>query len=189
MLSAPFRVVLDACVLYPMHLRDVLLQAAAEGFYQVHWSQEILDEATRNIVANQKLELAKAARLLAVMAQSFPEADVVDYASLIPAMQNDPKDRHVVAAAVKVGAQVIVTANLRDFRKLPAGLEAQSADDFLCHLFDLNPEHMIRTLEKICARRRRPPNEVLPLAEATRCTDFASCVRDHLALPHASSAD
>jgi hypothetical protein len=49
MLSAPFRVVLDACVLYPMHLRDVLLQAAAEGLYQAYWSKEILDEATRNL--------------------------------------------------------------------------------------------------------------------------------------------
>lgn len=54
MLAAPFRVVLDACVLYPMNLRDVLLQAAAEGLYQVYWSQEILDEATRNLIIRKQ---------------------------------------------------------------------------------------------------------------------------------------
>lgn len=45
--------------------------------------------------------------------------------SLVAAMKNDEKDRHVVAAAVKAGAQVIVTSNLRDFRELPDGIEVQ----------------------------------------------------------------
>lgn len=93
MLAAPFRVVLDACVLYPMHLRDVLLQAAAEGMYQVYWSKEILDEATRNLVANLQVEESKALRLVRVMSESFPEAEVTDYEHLVAAMRNDPKDR------------------------------------------------------------------------------------------------
>ena len=50
MIPAPFKVVLDACVLYPFTVRDVLLQAAASGFYQVFWSEMILDEALRNLV-------------------------------------------------------------------------------------------------------------------------------------------
>lgn len=78
MLAAPFRVVLDACVLYPMHLRDALLQAAHEGMYQVYWSNEILDEATRNLVANSHMEESKAARLVAMMSKSFPEAVVTE---------------------------------------------------------------------------------------------------------------
>ena len=99
MLAAPFRVVLDACVLYPMHLRDVLLQAAAEGLYQVYWSKEILDEASRNLVANLQMEKAKAARLVHVMSDAFPEAAVIGHEHLVGAMRNDAKDRHVVAAA------------------------------------------------------------------------------------------
>jgi predicted nucleic acid-binding protein len=190
MLAAPFRVVLDACVLYPMHLRDVLLQAAHEGMYQVYWSNEILDEATRNLVANVHMEESKAARLVAVMAKSFPEAAVTDHEHLVAAMRNDPKDRHVVAAAVKAGAQVIVTENLSDFVPLPDGVEAQSADEFLCNLFDLDPERMMRVLEKVCARRTRPPDDVMALAEATRCEDFAALVRQFLAFrPHANAFD
>lgn len=176
MLSAPFRVVLDACVLYPMHLRDVLLQAAAEGMYQVYWSAEILDEATRNLIANLQISVEQATRLRDVMANAFPEATVVDYEHLVSAMRNEPRDRHVAAAAVKSGAQVIVTDNLDDFVGLPDGIEAQRADDFLCHLFDLNADRMLLALDKICARRRRPPNEVLALAAATRCIEFAALV-------------
>jgi predicted nucleic acid-binding protein len=181
MLSAPFRVVLDACVLYPMHLRDVLLQAAAEGLYQVYWSKEILDEATRNLIANLQIEEPKAVRLLTMMSNAFPEAVVTDYEHLIDAMRNDPKDRHVVAAAVKAGAQVIVTENVRDFTALPDSVEAQTADEFLCNLFDLNPDRLILALEKICTRRTRPPNEIGPLVDATLCTEFAKLVRAFLA--------
>lgn len=182
MLAAPFRVVLDACVLYPMHLRDVLLQAAAEGLYQVYWSREILDEATRNLIANLQIAAPQAARLIAVMSSAFPEATVTDYEHLVGAMRNDPKDRHVVAAAVKAGAQVVVTENIRDFAAMPDGIEAQTADDFLCNLFDLNPDRMLLALEKICARRKRPPNESGPLVTATRCKSFAELVSSYLAL-------
>lgn len=180
MLSAPFRVVLDACVLYPMHLRDVLLQTAAEGLYQVYWSKEILDEATRNLIANLLVEEPKVARLVATMSSAFPEAAVTDYEHLVDAMRNDPKDRHVAAAAVKAGAQVVVTDNIVDFSAMPDGIEAQTADEFLCNLFDLNPDRMMLALEKICARRTRPPNEIGPLVDATLCTDFARLVHQHL---------
>jgi hypothetical protein len=78
-------------------------------------------------------------RLRAIMEREFPEAEVTGYEHLIDAMRNDPKDRHVVAAAVKAGAQVITTANLKDFLVLPDGVEAQSPDEFLCNLFDLDP--------------------------------------------------
>lgn len=181
MLSAPFRVVLDACVLYPMHLRDVLLQAAAEGLYQAYWSKQILDEATRNLVAKLQITESQAAHLITTMSGAFPESIVTDYEHLVAAMRNDPKDRHVAAAAVKAGAQVVVTDNISDFSTMPDGIEAQTADEFLCNLFDLNPDRMMLALEKICARRKRPPNEILPLAAATLCTEFAKLVRGHSA--------
>lgn len=181
MLSAPFRVVLDACVLYPLHLRDVLLQAAAEGLYQVYWSKEILDEATRNLVADLQIEAAQAARLLAAMSGAFPEAIVTEYEHLVVAMQNESEDRHVTAAAVKAGAQVVVTENTRDFSQMPDGIEAQTADEFLCDLFDLNPDRMMLALEKICAPRKGPPKEIQELVDATLCTELAKMVQAHLA--------
>jgi len=181
MLAAPFRVVLDACVIYPMHLRDVLLQAAAEGLYQASWCKEILDEATRNLITNLQITNAQATHLISAMASAFPESMIMDYQLLVPAMRNDPKDRHVAAAAVKAGAQVIVTSNMRDFSRLPDGIEAQTPDEFLCNLFDLDPDRMMHALEKVCVRRKRPPNDVMSLVEATLCSDFAAIVQAHLA--------
>lgn len=101
-------------MLYPFTLRDTLLRAGGEGLFQVYWSAEILDEAIRNLVASTTLTAEQGARLRAAMEKAFPEAEVTGYEPLIAGMQNDPKDRHVVAAAVKAGAQVIVTLNLRD---------------------------------------------------------------------------
>ena len=64
---------------------------------------------------------------------------------------------------------------------MPDGIEPQTADEFLCNLFDLNPDRMMLALEKICARRKRPPNEIQSLVDATRCAELAKLVRDHLA--------
>lgn len=126
MIPAPFKVVLDACVLYPFTVRDVLLQAAAQGFYQVYWSETILDEALRNLISDGRMTEDNAAKLVAAMRRAFPEAQVTDHEALIPAMRNDEKDRHVAAAAVKAGAQVIVTSNTRDFYDLPSGIDVQT---------------------------------------------------------------
>jgi predicted nucleic acid-binding protein len=155
-LPAPFKVVLDANVLYPFSLRDTLLRAAHAGLYQLYWSEEIIDEACRNLVGDRRMEPAGAARLRGAMTAAFPEAMVADYESLVASMRNAPEDRHVAAAAVKAGAQVIVTMNLRDFRDLPEGIEAKSPDEFLCDLFDLNPAVFVELLREQAAGLRNP---------------------------------
>jgi predicted nucleic acid-binding protein len=157
MFPAPFIVVLDANVLFPFVLRDTLLRAAAAGFYQVRWSSQILSEMTRNLVSTGTMTEARARRLQAAMERAFPEADVRGYEHLIAAMKNDDKDRHVAAAAVKAGAQVITTGNLKDFAQLPDGVEAQSPDEFLCNLFDLDPEGFIQVLREQAADLVNPP--------------------------------
>ncbi len=82
----------------------------------------------------------RAIRLRAIVEREFPEAQVVGYEHLGPRRHaDDPKDRHVVAAAVKAGAQVITTANLKDFAALPEAVEAQSPDEFLLNMLDLDP--------------------------------------------------
>lgn len=154
---SPFVVVLDANVLFPLTLRDTLLRAAAAGYFQLRWSTNILDEMERNLIATGTVPADKAARLRQAMERYFPEAMVTGHESLIPAMQNDPKDRHVVAAAVKAGAQVVTTANLRDFVPLPDALEAQSPDEFLCNLFDLDPHGILELLQEQAADLQNPP--------------------------------
>lgn len=176
MIPAPFKVVLDACVLYPFTLRDVLLEAAAQGFYQVYWSGTILDEALRNLVADGRMTEDSGAKLVAAMQRAFPEAEVTDHEALIPSMRNDEKDRHVAAAAVKAGAQVIVTSNIRDFHHLPSGIDVQTPDDFLCNLFDLDPPHMMGVLETLARRYRRPPMEISRIVKALALTGFGELV-------------
>jgi predicted nucleic acid-binding protein len=179
MFPAPFKVVLDANVIYPFSLRDTLLRAAAAGFFQVYWSAQILDEARRNLINAGRMTDAQAAHLGMAMARAFPEAMVTGHEPLIAAMKNDENDRHVVAAAVRAGAQVIVTANLRDFRHLPDGIEAQSPDDFLCNLFDLDPEGMLALVGRQAADLRVPALTVEELLRGLERTvpEFTASLR------------
>lgn len=157
MVPAPFIVLLDANVLFPFSLRDTLLRAAAAGFYQVRWSSQILDEMTRNLVSTGTMPEEKANRLRAIMTRQFPEAEISGHEHLIASMKNHEKDRHVVAAAVKAGAQVITTSNLKHFAELPEGIEAQSPDAFLCDLFDLDPDGFVELLREQAGDLINPP--------------------------------
>jgi hypothetical protein len=76
MVPAPFIVVVDANVLFPLTLRDTVLRAAAAGFYQLRWSKEILDEMEHNLVSTGTVPADKAARLRTTMERFFPEAMV-----------------------------------------------------------------------------------------------------------------
>jgi hypothetical protein len=98
-------------------------------------------------------------------------------------MRNDPKDRHVVAAAVKAGAQVITTANLRDFAELPDGVEAQSPDEFLCNLFDLDPDGFEELLREQAADLAKPSVTFEELLErlARVVPEVVEAVRGHVA--------
>jgi predicted nucleic acid-binding protein len=179
MFPAPFAVVVDACVLFPLTVRDTLLGAAQAGFFQLHWSEEILEEMRRNLVKTETVTEEQAARLVTAMKKIFPDAMVTDYESLIAGMKNDEKDRHVAAAAVRARAQVIVTSNLRDFTDLPEGIEAQSPDEFLCSLFDLNPGGMTSVVREQAARFKRPPRTLGELLDGLGKTvpEFADLVR------------
>lgn len=181
MITAPFRVVVDACALIPVTLCDTLLRAAAAGFFQIYWSEEILEETRRNLVRQLGLPEDGATRRCEAMRRAFREAMVTGYESYVTVMENHPKDRHVAAAALKVGAQVIVTSNLRDFRRLPEGIEAQSPDDFLCNLFGLAPDRMLAIVKEQAAALRRPPvsfEQVLG-GLGTVVPDFAAAVKQH----------
>ena len=183
MFPTPFRVVVDANVLYPFTLRDTILRAAARGFFQIYWSEQILEETRRNLVANGAATEEQAAYLLATMRRAFPEATVRGYEALIDGMPNDPKDRHVAAAAVKAGAQLVVTNNLKDFASLPEGLEAQSPDAFLESLFDLDHDAMVEAITEQAAALKNPKRTVdeILTALAKEVPEFAKAVRAHLA--------
>lgn len=110
-----FRAVLDTCVLFKPLLCDTLLSIAEEGLFQPLWSVDILTELRRNFLAYGIAEAA-VERRIGHMMDHFPGSTLDGYQELVPAMTNDPKDRHVLAAAVHGSAELIVTENVRDFR-------------------------------------------------------------------------
>ncbi len=168
MSKKPLRVVLDADVLYPFSLRDTLLRAAEAGLYQILWSSEILEETRRNLVT--LLGPSVADRLVTLMKDAFPEAEVEGYEPLVSKQKNHPKDRHVAAAAEKASAEWIVTQNLRDFRNLPSGICAQSPDDFLCSLFERDPETLVAVIREQSRALRNPPVSVEQLLDGLQRT-------------------
>jgi predicted nucleic acid-binding protein len=163
---AVFPVILDSCVLYPMYLRDTLLCAAEAGLYRPHWSQEILDGALRNLVAKQQITAQQASRLEQQIKSAFPDAMLEVPERLLPCMDNDPGDRHVLASALIAKAQVIVTDNLKHFPPKSLSqfrVEAQSADQFLTSLYDLSAESMVEVLQNQVSWLRNPPMSVADL--------------------------
>ncbi len=167
-----FSAVLDTNVLYPFSLRDTLLRLAELELYTPLWSARILEEMRRNL-AQHRITAEQATRIEAAMRAAFEEAeiDTAEIERLEPAMTNDPKDRHVLAAAVAADSELIVTFDLDDFPAQacePLGVEATHPDDFLLDLHDLNPEARCPPL-----RRRHPRAAVawLPDAASARTHD------------------
>ncbi|MDZ7885907.1 MAG: PIN domain-containing protein [Mycobacterium sp.] len=154
-----FRVVLDACVLVPYQLADLLLRLADAGLYEPLWSDEILAEVERAVVVKLEVPSVKASRRIGQMRSAFPTAAVSNYEDLIPAMTTDPKDRHVAAAAVRGGAALIVTANLRDFPPValhPFDIEVVHPDDFLLDQLELDEPATVACLQGHRAAYSRP---------------------------------
>jgi predicted nucleic acid-binding protein len=153
-----FPAFLDACVLVPIRLADLLLRLAEAGTYRLLWSGQVLDEVERNLPKLGVPE-ANARRRVTLMRQTFPDALVTGYESLIESMTNHPKDRHVLAAAVRGDAAVIVTANIKDFPSdalKPYDIDAVHPDDFLLDQLDLYPARTLRCLREQIADYRKP---------------------------------
>jgi predicted nucleic acid-binding protein len=112
-----FVVVYDANVLYPALLRNILILVAQRGIVQAKWTSQILDKAFSNLQKNRTdLDTEKLDRTRALVERSIRDANVTDYEELIGLIKlPDPNDRHVLAAAIKSHAQVIVTFNQKDF--------------------------------------------------------------------------
>jgi predicted nucleic acid-binding protein len=180
-----FSALLDTCVLYPAYLCDCLLRLAEAEAYRPLWSSDILVELRRNVI-EAGIPADRVDRRIANMSQSFPDAMVTGYESLVNGMANDPKDRHVLAAAVRANAEVIVTFNVRDFpgsALKPCDIVAIHPDDFLLDQLDLYPSLTIGVLRRQAASYRREPTTVgrlLPLLERAGLPRFTAEVRRHL---------
>ena len=137
------------------------MEVAIEGLVLAKWTDRVYKEWTSNLIANRP-ELANPVhRTLHLMQVALPDASVHHYEPLVGGLTlPDPDDRHVLAAAIKCGAQTIVTANLKDF---PAealevwDIEAQSPDEFLEHQLGLAEGVVVACAKRIRARLCNPP--------------------------------
>lgn len=177
--------VLDACVLLPASLRDTLLRLAeTPRLYIPRWSDQIWVEVKRNLESRRKLTPEKIAHLVEQVELHFPEARTEGYEKLSLLMTNHPKDRHVVAAAVKSGAQLIVTSNLRDFQAASLAkwkIEARHPDAFLMHLYTRDPGSVASRLQDQAATISRTLPDLLRTLR-TRVPKFAAMVAADLGL-------
>ena len=159
---ATFTALLDACVLYPAPLRDFFMRLAVTDAFRARWSENIHDEWSRSVLANRPdLTLKQLTHTKELMNSHVRDCLVSGYEELIAGLRlPDSDDRHVLAAAIRCSAAVIVTFNLKDFPEASLAryeIEAQHPDDFVCHLIDLDPAAVRTAFQKQLASLRRPP--------------------------------
>ncbi len=154
-------VVLDANVLFPFRKRDIPLRMHHAGLFRARWTERILDEWTRSLLERKPSLEASVRSQRRAMSEHFAEAPVAGYEPLIGTLVlPDADDRHVLAAAIRCGAQHIVTDNLADF---PAealtgfAIEAIDADTFLSRIFDLYPSEALAVLRTLRETYKNPP--------------------------------
>lgn len=149
----------DTCVLYGSRLSDVILRLADRGAFRPLWSEDVLEELERNLVKNGE-DPALVHKRITTMTTYFTDAIVEGYHHLIDGMQCDPKDRHVLAAAVRANAEVLVTFNLKDFppaSTAPFDVEVVHPDEFLLDQLDLFPGPVVAVLERLVDVYEHPP--------------------------------
>jgi hypothetical protein len=187
--SSRYTAILDANVLYPNLLRDILLSLAVAGLYHARWTARINDEWTRNLVANRPDIEPKIGLLLEQVNAAVPDCLVENYEFLIDSLVlPDVDDRHVLAAAIVGHADAIVTANLKDFpAKVMAqyGIEAQHPDDFIMNQLELRPFEALEVFKRVRAKRRKPEcsaAELIDIVEKSGLPQTAQHLRAHTGL-------
>ena len=152
---------LDACVLYPAQLRDLLLSLAAADLFRPKWSNLIHEEWITNILANRPdLTRQQLERTRDIMDQRVLDALVQGFEPLITTLTlPDPKDRHILPAAIHSRSDVIVTANLKHFPQSilqSHGISISDPDTFLDHIFNIDENAAFEAVAKVRGRLRRP---------------------------------
>lgn len=192
MFANRFTVLIDACALVSPLKRNLLLSLAEAEFFRVRWSIRILAEAElaiAKLIARQGIAHAadRAVRAREAIERAFEDAAVTGYESLASGLKGlpDPDDAHVIAAAVKTRASVIVTDNIKHSPKnvlAPLDLEAKTTDAFVADAVDLDTGRAIVAIRRMRTRLRRPektPEMLLLDLEAAGLTETADVLREH----------
>jgi predicted nucleic acid-binding protein len=183
---ARFPAFLDTCSVFPAYLCDTLLRLAEAEAYRPLWSPGVLEELHRNLVEERGLSSEAVAHRISEMRRSFLDAEVTGYEDLVSAMTCEQKDRHVLAAAIRGGAEVLVTFNTSDFPLKATGdydIEVVHPDDFLLDQLDLYPGITVAALRAQAESYNSPAmtvEDLLGRLAAAGVPRFASEARRHL---------
>jgi hypothetical protein len=184
----PCVAVLDACVLYPFHLRNILIQLAVDRLVDARWTDEIHDEWIRNLAARgPAVPIERRQNTRRLMDAALPTALVGGYEDHTPKVNlPDPDDRHVVAAGIAAGASIILTWNLRDFpaKELKKfGLRRETPDAFVSGLYDKVPDLVIGSLanaRRNLTKTRLSASEFVKILKGQKLIEVAKRVQRHL---------
>jgi predicted nucleic acid-binding protein len=169
--SVRFTAVLDTNVIYPVIIRDLLFWFAYYDLYTPKWSHHIFDE-WKDVMQRKGVTLEESEKRTRNANLAFPDALVQHYESLIEHLElPDEKDKHVLAAAIKTNAHVIVSNNIKDFPEDVLdkyGLKIKSADDFLTDIIDLNPERAIEAFREMVLNKKSPELDEYEVLECLR---------------------
>lgn len=153
------RVVLDANVLVPFQICDILMRLAEAEIIEPLWSDEILNEVHRTLTGKIGVHPDRADRRIQFMRRTCRHAVVDNLDPLIDTLTNDPKDRHVLAAAILGRADIIVTANTKHFPPAAVdlyGIEVLDPDTFLLQILDESPQTAEQVIHQAQIESRRP---------------------------------
>ena len=168
---ATFTALYDACVLYPAPLRDFLMRVAMTDLFRARWTDQIHEEWIGAVLKDRTdLKREQLERTRDLMNTHVRDCVVTGYEPLIAGLTlPDPDDRHVLAAAIRTRAHVIVTFNMDDFPKdvlAPLGIEAQHPDEFISHLIDLAPGAVCSAAKRQREALINPPKSVEEFLDA-----------------------
>ncbi len=161
------KVLIDACVLYPTVMREIVLAVAGKGLFAPLWSARILEEWARAAEKLGEADAMIARGEIVLLRANWPQAEVAADAEIeAPLYLPDPDDTHVLAVAISGQADVILTLNLRDFppRVLAEhGLTALHPDAFLRRLLDQAPGPVREAVEQVRQEAERLSGEAQPM--------------------------
>jgi hypothetical protein len=164
---------LDANVLYPALLRDILMRLASGNLFRARWSAQVHREWMAALIRDRPdVLLASLERTRQLMDAHFPDAPVEGYEHRMDSlMLPDPDDRHVLAASIHCGADAIVTANLRDFPDAALaglGLRAVHPDAFIRGLLNRDANAVVDAMRRLRHSFRNPPRSAPELLAAMK---------------------
>jgi hypothetical protein len=166
-MSTNFTVIYDANIFFGAFRRTLMMHLAQAGIFRARWTEDIHKEWISHLKEKYPdIDVEKIQRTRGLIDAAVPDCLVRNYRGIAKGLDlPDENDRHVLAAAIKAGAQLIVTYNVRDFPPdvlSEYDIEAQHPDDFILYQKE---ENLSLVIEKLRRCRLEFHNPALSIEE------------------------